>query len=161
MIIREYTPSDKEKCIDVFDSNYPKFFDIAERGLFIKWLDHQADNSVAYKSPVYKNAEKDAYYIIEIPGHGIVGCGGFYVLKESREARLAWGMIHSAFHKQGYGKALYNHRIEIIKSEWPGYAVTLGTSQHTYPFYQRMGMKVVATIKDGYGAGLDRYDMEQ
>jgi len=161
MTIREYKSTDKEKCIEIFDSNCPKFFDVDEREPFIKWLDHQSDKNIIYQSPTYKNAEKDAYYVIDVPNIGIVGCGGFYILKDGKEARLAWGMIHSDFHKQGYGKALYNFRAEIIKKEWPDHVITLGTSQHTYSFYQKMGMNVTATIKSGYGIDLDRYDMIQ
>lgn len=161
MIIREYTYSDKEKCIEVFDSNCPKFFDVDERAPFIKWLDHQTNNNVAYESPTYKNAEKDAYYVIEIPDRGIIGCGGFYITKDIKEARLAWGMVHSEFHKLGFGKALYKHRVEAIRKDWPHHIITLGTSQHTYSFYQKMGMNVTATIKAGYGPDLDRYDMQQ
>lgn len=161
MTIREYKNIDKEKCLGIFDSNCPAFFDISERELFIKWLNHQGDANNPYQSPTYTNAEKDAYYIIEIPNAGIIGCGGFYIVKELHEARLSWGMIHADFHKQGFGKALYHHRAEIIKKQWPQHIITLGTSQHTYPFYQKMGMNVTATIKSGYGANLDRYDMTQ
>jgi ribosomal-protein-alanine N-acetyltransferase len=113
----------------------------------------------ASKTPTYANAEKDAYYVIEIPGKGLIACGGFYIVKEQKEARLAWGMIHVDFHTKGYGTALYKYREEMIKKDWPGYTITLGTSQHTYAFYQKMGMQVTAIIKSGYGADLDRYDM--
>jgi len=68
-------------------------------------------------------------------------------------------MIHANFHKQGYGTMLYNFRIEAIKKDWPNHTISLGTSQHTYPFYEKMGVKVIASIKAGYGPELDRYDM--
>jgi ribosomal-protein-alanine N-acetyltransferase len=156
MIIREYKHEDKEKCLGVFKSNCPKFFDKSELDLFINWLDHQLDNG-----PTYANSELDAYYVIELPQAGVIGCGGFYVVKGSQEARLAWGMIHSDFHKQGYGTALYNYRKEILEKNWPNHMITLGTSQHTFSFYEKMGMTVSATIKNGYGDDLDRYDMKQ
>src|ERR1041384_7470089 len=38
MTIREYKPADKEKCLEIFASNCPKFFDIEEREPFVKWL---------------------------------------------------------------------------------------------------------------------------
>jgi [ribosomal protein S18]-alanine N-acetyltransferase len=161
MVIREYQPEDKEMCIEVFQSNYPKFFDKEELKLFANWLDHQVSQGPIYKSPTYTNSEKDAYYVVELPTIGVIGCGGFYIIKDINEARLAWGMIHSNFHKQGYGKALYLYRKEIIIKNWPNHTITLGTSQHTYAFYEKMGMNVTATIKSGYGADLDRYDMVQ
>jgi ribosomal protein S18 acetylase RimI-like enzyme len=159
MILRDYKVSDKEQCIAVFQSNWPKFFDTSELAMFIKWLDHQADQNVEYASPTYSNSEKDAYYVIEERRKGIVACGGFYIVKDLKEARLVWGMVHADFHNSGYGTALYNHRKEMIRRNWPGHQITLGTSQHTYPFYSKMGMRVIAFIKQGYGADLDRYDM--
>ena len=156
MIVRDYTSGDKGKCIEVFKSNCPKFFDKDELDLFIHWLDHQVS-----QSPTYTNSERDAYYVVELPQIGVVGCGGFYIVKAQHEARLAWGMIHADFHKQGYGTALYHYRKEIIKKDWPDHMITLGTSQYTYSFYEKMGMTVAATIKAGYGADLDRYDMRQ
>jgi ribosomal-protein-alanine N-acetyltransferase len=161
MILREYRSEDKEKCIEIFQSNYPKFFDKGELSPFINWLDHQIGKGTAYKSPTYTTSEKDAYFVVELPGTGVIGCGGFYIVKDKKEARLAWGMIHSDFHKRGYGTALYNYRREIIKKEWPDHLMVLGTSQHTYSFYEKMGMTITANIKSGYGPDLDRYDMSQ
>ena len=160
MIIREYKPADKEKCLEVFKSNCPKFFDQAELEMFDKWLDHQVSESPIYQSPAYISSEQDAYYIIELPEIGLIGCGGFYIVKDHNEARLAWGMIHSKFHRQGYGAALYKYRRDIVKRDWPNHTLTLGTSQHTYAFYEKMGMHVIQTLKSGYGAELDRYDMK-
>ena len=157
MLIREYQTQDKDECLAVFDSNYPRFFDKTERDPFVRWLDHRG----AYTSPAYKNAVHDAYYVVEEPGASIVGCGGFYITAGPREARLAWGMIHASYHRSGYGTALYRFRTEVIQRDWPDHAITLGTSQHTYPFYQKMGMHVLATIRAGYGPDLDRYDMVQ
>ena len=102
-----------------------------------------------------------AFFVVELPETGIVGCGRFYIVKDKNEARLAWGMIHSNLHKQGYGTALYNYRKEIIKKEWPNHIMVLGTSQHTYSFYEKMGMTITANIKAGYGPDLDKYDMTQ
>jgi ribosomal-protein-alanine N-acetyltransferase len=160
MIIRDYKPGDKKNCLEIFKSNCPKFFDKSEFELFEKWLDHQDDGKTVYKSPTYTNSEKDVYYVIELPEVGIIGCGGFYIVKDQPEARLAWGMIHSGQHRQGYGTVLYNYRRDLIKRHWPNHVLTLGTSQHTYSFYQKMGLTVTETIKSGYGADLDRYDMK-
>lgn len=159
MAIRGYKPEDKEKCIEVFNSNCPKFFDKDELPMFLNWLEHQGSESAVYNSPTYTNSEKDEYSVIELPDTGIIGCGGYYIVKEENEARLAWGMIHSNFHRKGYGTLLYNYRKDIIERDWPRHTLTLGTSQHTYLFYEKMGMRVTDTIKSGYGADLDRYDM--
>jgi [ribosomal protein S18]-alanine N-acetyltransferase len=160
MTIREYKLKDKEKCLKVFKSNCPKYFDKSELPLFNKWLDHQVCGNPIYQSPTYTASELDAYYVIEIPESGIIGCGGFYIVKGQNEARFAWGMIHAKFHRQGFGTELYNYRKDIIKRDWPNHILTLGTSQHTYSFYEKMGMTVTETFISGYGKDLDRYDMK-
>jgi ribosomal protein S18 acetylase RimI-like enzyme len=70
-------------------------------------------------------------------------------------------MIDAKFHRKGFGTALYNYRNDIIKSDWPNHVLTLGTSQHTYSFYVKMGLTVTAILKSGYGEDLDRYDMKK
>ncbi len=37
--------------------------------------------------------------------------------------------------------------------------IQLDTSQHTYRFFERFGFNVKQISKNGYGEGLDRYDM--
>lgn len=161
MIIRTYLASDKKQCLSIFDSNYPKFFDPSERNFFENWLNHFDDVKNTYKSPTYSNAEADFFDVIEIPGYGVIACGGFYIVKNELEARFAWGMVHNDYHHKGYGSVLYKHRQNLIKQQWPKHKITLGTSQHTYSFYAKMGMKVIQNFKDGYGVGIDRYDMEE
>jgi len=160
MTIREYTLKDKEKCLEIFNSNCPKYFDQSEFELFENWLNHQVSQNSVYRSPTYSNSEMDAYYVIDSPEFGIMGCGGFYIDKELSEARLAWGMIHVNFHRKGLGTALYAYRKDIITRDWPNHVITLGTSQHTYSFYEKMGLSVTAMVKSGYGEDLDRYDMK-
>ena len=159
MNIRTYLHRDQHACLQIFDSNFPRYFDVDERAPFIKWLQHQEDPEIPYTSPTYQNAEKDVYYVAENSDGQITGCGGFYIVKELNEARLAWGMVHSELHGTGVGTALFKYRIEAIKKDWPRHLITLGTSQHTYPFYEKMGMRVVQMIPKGYGPDLDRYDM--
>ena len=161
MIIREYTTNDFAQCIEIFDSNCPLFFDPSERELFIHWLNHQAGEGQPYRSPTYSNSVQDKYYVIENEGRTLVACGGFYVVNEPKEARLAWGMVHAQYHKMKYGTALFHNRREQIKKDWPTYLITLGTSQHTYLFYEKMGLKVMAIEKAGYGPSLDKYDMQE
>lgn len=159
MKIRLFHHADHAACLKIFDSNFPRYFDVDERAPFEKWLSHQADAENPYSSPTYQNVDKEVYYVAEDLNGEIVGCGGFYVIKAQKEARLAWGMIHSGKHGTGIGTALFQHRANAIRKEWPGFQITLGTSQHTYPFYEKMGMKVVQMISKGYGPDLDRYDM--
>ena len=155
MFIRSYTPADKKFCIDVFKSNMPQFFDEEELPPFIEWLERQ-ERGV----PGHSGSMEDHYYVIELEDKGIIGCGGIYVAKDVKEVRFAWGMIHADYHKKGFGTALYKFREQKMKEGWPDHSITLGTSQHTFPFYERMGMKVINMIPKGYGDDLDRYDMK-
>lgn len=155
MEIRTYTAADKNACIEVFKSNLPKYFDPAELPLFLAWLEKQEIGE-----PGHSGSLEDHYYVLEMGEKGIVGCGGFYVANDADEVRFAWGMIHSGFHKHKLGTELSKFRILKMKEGWPNHKITLGTSQHTFPFYEKMGMKVVKIIPKGYGEELDRYDME-
>lgn len=128
--------------------------------MFEKWLDHFFDENKKYKSNAYQNSTYDAYFVLEMDTAEVVGCGGFYISDEPREARLAWGMIDRSYHLCGLGKQLFLFRKKEIQDKWPNLKITLGTSQHTFPFYQKMGMSVVKFFKAGYGPYLDRYDME-
>jgi len=155
MKIREFSPNDKNSCIEIFKSNCPKYFDVSELGPFISWL-----NNLATDNPAYSNSLKDYYYVLEIPEIGIVGCAGFYLVKDGESARFAWGMIHGDFHNKGYGTALTKYRLDRIKEISPTLNITLGTSQHTYRFFEKMGFKVTAMLLNGYAENMDRYDME-
>lgn len=143
--IRAYTPSDRPACIAIFQSNQPKYFAAAELPLFAAWLD--------------KPGLAD-YYVLEVEGE-VVGCGGFYALPERQLANLAWGMVHAACHGRGYGRQLAAYRLELMQGRYPGYTLSLSTSQHTYGFYEKQGYVVKEVIRDGFGEGLDKYIMEK
>ena len=51
------------------------------------------------------------------------------------------------------------YRLKKIEKEFPATNIILNTSQHTFKFYKKFGFEVVKIKKDGYGEGLDRYDM--
>ena len=143
--IRLYTPADRPACISIFRSNLPKYFAPEELPLFISWLG---------------KPELENYCVLEAEGE-VIGCGGFYALPDLRQAILAWGMIHSAYHGQGYGRQLTLYRVERMRERYPGYALCLSTSQHTFGFYEKQGYVVREVIKDGFGEGLDKYIMEK
>jgi predicted GNAT family N-acyltransferase len=69
-------------------------------------------------------------------------------------------MVDNGLHKQGFGRELLAYRINEIRDAYPGHTMFLDTSQHTFPFFEKMGFKVVKVTNDYYGPGLDRYDME-
>ena len=159
MIIRPYRSNDKLECMNIFDSNCPKYFHHSERELFEHWLNHQGDNSITYSSPAYKNTSFDAYFVAINEQQEIVGCAGFYISADTPEARMAWGMVHLNHHRTGIGTALLQHRIKHIAQQWPELDITLGTSQHTCPYYEKMGFHLLQVFENGYGEGLHQHEM--
>ena len=158
MEITPYQERHHTACLAIFDSNCPFYFDPRERALFDNWLNHLEGKGGAHSQPAMVPVQRMQYSVI-LEGDAVVACGGYYVPQDEQEGRLAWGMVHANHHNRGYGKALFYHRVHEIQSHWPGHAITLGTSQHTQPYYAKRGMVVVNHIPHGYGPTLDRYDM--
>jgi len=144
MKILKYTPVFKEKCIEIFESNLPKFFAVEERQLFINFLDNDIE---------------DNYYVVEKDGN-IVACGGIFLAGDGVEAGLSWGMVHAGQHKTGIGKLLTEYRIDRLKAVYPGKIYKVDTSQHAAGFYLKRGFETIEVIPDGFAKGLDRYVMK-
>ncbi len=151
MQIRPYTPIDAVKCREIFISNVPKYFDAEEIAKLDTWM-----NAVDTDTVPYSTAESVHFYILELKGE-IIGAAGFYIVKGENDAQLNWGMVHADFQHKGYGKLLYDYRVNKIKEL--GRRPTLWTSQHTYKFYEKLGMKVESVTPNGFGYGFDKYVM--
>lgn len=144
MKILKYTPLFREKCIEIFESNMPKFFATEELPLFIDFLENDIDGN---------------YYVVEKKGE-IVACGGIFLDDESDEAGLSWGMVHMGQHKNGIGKLLTEYRINLLKEVYPDKTYKVDTSQHTAGFYLKRGFRTIAVIPDGFAEGIDKYVMK-
>ncbi len=145
MNIREYNAGDKAACIAIFDSNIPQYFMAEERQEFEDWLDKE---------------DREVYYVM-IDNDEIVACGGIYEDTEQNFVGQAWGMVLNSRHKQGYGKALTQHRIREMEERFSHLDQHLSTSQHTAPSYEKMGYTTTEVIKDGFGPGMDQYKMKR
>lgn len=144
MNITLYNPEMRERCIEIFKSNQPKYFAEEELRLFMDFLDDDIDNN---------------YYVIEKDGE-IQGCGGVFLDQRSGEVGLSWGMVHASCHKQGFGKALTIFRLELMKQQFPGAVYKVDTSQYTAAFYEKSGFSILEIIPDGFAPGLDKYIMK-
>ncbi len=142
MNIRHYTQKDFEDCISIFRSNMPDFLDPSEEEEFTQYL----------------RDEPETYFVM-FDSNKVKACGGYYVDEKKGIAGLSWGMVHRQFHKIGFGKQLVEFRLQKLHTDFPGVDVLLNTSQHTYRFFERFGFEVENITPDGYGVGLDRYDM--
>ena len=143
MLVRPYTPADREACLRVFDSNVPKYFAAAERE------DYQA----------FLNDLPGPYLVITDEASVVLACGGYAVEPAERRADLCWGMVRQGHHREGIGTLLLRERLTRVREE-PGVdAVHLDTGQHTRIYYERAGFRVLREIRDGYVPGYHRYDM--
>ena len=142
MDLRPYTPADHDLCLGLLDSNTPRFFDPSERAKFEEFLDRR----------------NCSYFVMEHDG-AIVGSGGYAIERDKTSARLVWGMVRSDSHRLGLGRYLLLFRLREITKVSGIQMVHLDTSQHSAQFYEKQGFKIIRTVKDGYGPGLDRVEM--
>jgi len=129
-------------CLNLFKSNTPKFFDPSEEELLQKYLNQEGVN----------------YYLFFDEKNKLVAAGG-YEHEQPSKIVLTWGMVDKKLHNNGYGRYITEYRLKKINKEFPNTDVILNTSQHTFKFYEKFRFKVIKISKNGYGFGLDKYDM--
>ncbi|MCC6419958.1 MAG: GNAT family N-acetyltransferase [Gemmataceae bacterium] len=145
MLYRPCLAADHPACLAIFDSNADRYFGPGDRDAFRAFLDAQP-----------------GYFGILCDDDGaVVGCGGFGVRDGGKTAVLTWGMVHRDRHGQGLGRALALARLERIAQLPEVDRIVLNTSNETVGFYRKLGFRVVGVTPDGYGKGLDRYDLER
>ena len=140
MNLRPYEPRDLDAVVAIFRSNIPKYLGHEEEPGLHEFLqsDHVND-----------------YYVIEVNGE-VVGAGGIaFNDLESPTVSLCWGMVRADFLGKGLGKELTRFRIDLAQEKYPGLPLTIGTSQHTRRFYEKLGFRMVEHRPDGFGPGID------
>lgn len=143
-MIRPYQTHDFDACLTLFDSNCPPYFIPEERQPYIDWLQ--------------KKALDGRYFVLE-KDQQVLACGGWYWDNDADGLGLSWGMVHQDHHKKGLGTTLTHYRIQAGLTAFPKAVFRLCTSQYTEAFYQRMGFVTQKITPNGFGEGLDRYDM--
>lgn len=144
MIFRRYTPADRTTCIDILDSNMPRFFSDQDRIEFLAFLE----------APVGK------YSVLEQPQGTIIGCGGIATEAQERVGILTWGMIHRDYHRQGWGWQLAFLRLRQL-SVYPSMRkITLNTSQESAGFFEKLGFQTTEIVPNFYCEGLHCVRME-
>lgn len=139
--IREYRRDDEWACLDIFDSNRPKYFIAPERDLFAAFLRRM----------------DQPFFVVDVMGQ-VRACGGFHV-DDYGVGRLDWGMVRADWHHRGIGATLLRWRLDQIRQTDHAWCVLLDTSQHTAPFFAKFGFEAIRTIGNGYGPGLDKVFM--
>jgi predicted GNAT family N-acyltransferase len=141
---RPYTSDDEAACLQLFDSNTPKFFGAGERTGFESFLQRQPC----------------PFFVVESE-ELVIACGGY--CREENSANiigLAWGMVRNDLHRQGVGTFLLHERLKAIFRENPTAKVIIDTSQYSQSFFARFGFKATQLTPDYYAPGLHRVDME-
>jgi ribosomal-protein-alanine N-acetyltransferase len=141
-MIRPYVPTDKIDLLDLLNHHIPKYFAPCERQDFAAYLDN----------------EREDYYVVEDAGVVVAG-GGINYLREGREARISWDMVHPEYQGRGVGSELTLFRLNEIRQR-PGIrTVTVRTSQMAYQFYEKFGFRLGRIEKDFWDEGYDLYEM--
>ncbi len=148
--IRAYENTDKQACLEAFESNVPKYFTQAEIADFDAFLEMVPNKIVANKT----------FYYVVVFGNEVIGCGGFGDKDNTNIITLAWGLIHRNFHKRGFGKELLAYRLAQIKEIYPNHIIYIDTTQYSYGFFEKFGFETTKITNDFYEKGLHRYDME-
>jgi N-acetylglutamate synthase-like GNAT family acetyltransferase len=140
--IREFDYKDAVKVLEIFKQNVPKYFAVSEVQEFEKYLEFEIEN----------------YFVAEIEGE-IIGAGGVNFEKNKTIGKISWGFIKPEFQGFGFGSKLLKYRIDFLKSVTTVEKIALGTSQHTYMFYQKNGFVLKEIRKDYWAKDFDLYDM--
>lgn len=151
---RSYTAADKNACVAAFKSNIPQYFLREELDQYNEWLDAHAAQGVEHP-----NVRNIGHYFVVLLDDVIVGCGGFAFDDKIMESRMTWGLVENKLHRKGIGKQFLLWRIEQMRTLHPEYSIALDTTQHSAPFFERMGFETVKITNDSYGKNMHRYDM--
>src|SRR5690554_5767090 len=133
MEFQNYKKQYKYQCLEIFDSNLDKYFDVSERDMYSEYLD---------------SLDPDATYYVCVSSGEVVACGGYDV--SSKVGSLKWGMVHRTFHGKGVGSKLTEFRLSLISNNEDVELVKIDTSQHTAGFYSKRGFVQTNVIKDGF-----------
>jgi len=145
IISRPFQSADRPACLSIFDSNVPFFFSPDER---VEFNDHLETLDTITR-----------LYVVLVRGDAVVACGGLTMDFTRQRASLSWGMVDRATHRQGIGRMLTQARLTLARSISGLVEIELSTSQHTHGFYEGFGFVRSTVTPDGFGPGLDRWDM--
>ncbi len=141
-MIRSFTNADRESLVQLFRMNVPRYFDPAEEGDYIEYLD----------------THPDSYFVYEQAGQ-VWGAGGYHHLNKIQGV-LSWFIIHPAKKGTGFGTVLVKHSLAKLADNPDVQSVIVRTSQLVAPFFSRFGFKTREILPNYWGGDLDLYLME-
>jgi GNAT superfamily N-acetyltransferase len=143
IVVREYSPADRDAVLAAFRSNVPAHFAACEEPFLEETL-----------------VQPDGPLFVVDNGLTVVGFGGYEISDFYNRGTLVWGLVRADRHKQGLGRLLLAHRLRHMAEakDRPRWAA-VDTTPHIAGFYQRCGFEMVARWPGGYRSGFDRVDL--
>lgn len=138
---KPYLLKHRDGCLALFDRNCPQFFAPVERNAYADFLQ-----------------EISAGYRVGLSGGAIVCAYGLEPGAPGR-VRLRWVLVDPSLHRQGIGRSMLYACIADARSRGAR-VIDIAASQKSAPFFARFGADKVGCVRDGWGAGLHRVDME-
>jgi predicted GNAT family N-acyltransferase len=142
-----YNASFKDKALEIFASNSPKYFDPADLSLFVDFLDQFADE----------------HYKMVLCDDVIIGCGGYYVKHETKNFGIAWVMFQryelGVRHFREISNQFFEAIINQMRNENLPYDIVINTTQLLERYFHRFGFETVLIEMNGFGPGLHHVTM--
>ncbi len=136
--IRDYTPEDREACLEVYHSNVPDPCPEAILPLCARFLD-----------------EGTSYLLVVEHEGRVAGCGGLELRGEGPFAHLFFGFLHKDWQGRGLGTTLLAARLSLIEHEGQDITVHLEAGTEAAGFFGRFGFKLGAVKANVLGPGRD------
>ena len=140
-IFRPYASADRSVCLGLFDANCPEYFAPNERIDYAEFLD---------ASPL-------SYELCLVNGE----IQGAFGLSENglQQSSLNWILLNPNFQGMGIGSSIMN-RISAVAHQAGVRLVKIAASHKSAPFFAKFGAIEIAAMKNGWGPGMHRIDME-
>ena len=145
LLLRHFTPADREACLAIFDSNTARYYHPRERPMFVAFIDSEHYLPARLHKP---GAPAGLLYVVERSGE-LVACGGWYL--DGTVANLSFGTVHRSRHRQGIGSFLLEARLKAIREDGRAVDARIRTTPSVQGFYERALFRVVV---DGNRNGL-------
>ena len=139
-LIRAYQSADYNAIIDLFLLNTPAFFCEEEQQDLERFLDNEIEN----------------FFVAEEDGV-VVACGGSNIKENT--GFLSWYIVHPDHQGKGLGKILALHNLTILQANPDLDNIEVRTSQLVYPFYEKLGFKLIGTQGHYWGQNMHLYHM--
>lgn len=138
---RSFTPADKVDCLSIFDENCPEFFALNERADYAQFL---GSLTAEYEVCILDG--------IIIGAYGLAG-------KNRKWGLLNWILISPGIQNKGIGSKFLS-RVKTLSIASNNVGIEIAASHLSAPFFEKQGALPIREVKNGWGPGMHRVDME-